>query len=220
MPRFLTRLPVVLALALVGLVSACAETEGVSRSGVTTTSTAGTARQAVLPPLNVVRVKVTVPQKLTVSEANLFYPVADIVWRGEARGNRHAQVQRIFTESLDAATARMNSGRAVAVEAQVVRFHSVTEKTRYTVGGVHSLRYLLVVRDAKTGAVIDGPRAISADVPAAGGQKAFEEDQRGRTQRVVIVEALTRSFRQALAPRAAVPVSRATVAPATGAVLP
>lgn len=154
------------------------------------------------PAYTVTGVTVSVPSSLRVSEANTFYPMADIVWRGEPRGNRHQQVQAIFTEAAATATQGMSRGMSqgpeVVVDLAVTRFHSVTEKTRYTVGGTHSLHFDLTVRDAATGRVIDGPRAIVADVKAAGGAQAVAEEQAGRTQRVVILERLAQVLRREL----------------------
>lgn len=157
---------------------------------------------AMLAPLyNVREVRVEVPRDLEVSEANLFYPIADIVWRGEPRGDRYVQVQQIFTEAFGFGTAGMRNGPDVMVEARIRRFHALTEKTRFTTGGVHSIRFDLTVRDARTGAVIDGPRFVIADVKAAGGSRAIAEDQAGRTQRVVIIETLSQVIRRELSRR-------------------
>ena len=41
-------------------------------------------------------VQVFVPEPLSVSEANSFYPIADIVWRGDLFGDRHQQVEMLF----------------------------------------------------------------------------------------------------------------------------
>jgi hypothetical protein len=136
----------------------------------------------------------------------MFYPVADIVWRGEPMGNRHAQVMSIFKEAMDRGTYTMNSGRKVLVDIEVTRFHSVTEKTRYTVGGTHSMRFTLTVRDALSGEVIDGPRLVTADAKAAGGAQAVAEEQMGRTQRVVVVERLASVIRSELSARVVDPL--------------
>lgn len=159
---------------------------------------------------NVRDVRVTVPDTLTVSEANLFYPMADIVWRGEPPGDRHAQVQAIIAEAFDAATADMTQGLAVTLDVQVLRFHSVTEKTRFTVGGVHAIQMRVTLRDPRSGAVIDGPRHVVANIPAAGGRRALEEDRAGLTQRVVIVRNLIPIIRAELgrAPAGPPPISR------------
>lgn len=143
-------------------------------------------------------IRVTVPRSLKVSEANTFKPRADIVWRGEARGDRHAQVAAIFQEAMTTGTAMMQKGRKVDVEVEVIRFHALTEKTRYTIGGVHEMTFRLSVRDAATGEILDGPREVVADVKASGGSAAIAEDQAGRTQRVVIVERLAEVIRREL----------------------
>ena len=156
------------------------------------------AQQVLAAQYDVEDIRISVPSKLKVSEANVFYPVADIVWRGEPAGNRHAQVMSIFKEAMDRGTYTMNTGRKVLVDVEVTRFHSVTEKTRYTVGGTHSMRFTLTVRDAATGAVIDGPRLVAADAKAAGGAQAVAEEQMGRTQRVVVVERLASAIRAEL----------------------
>ena len=44
------------------------------------------------------------PRSLKVSEANTFKPRADIVWRGEALGDRYQQVEAIFADAMTAAS--------------------------------------------------------------------------------------------------------------------
>lgn len=146
-------------------------------------------------------VRVSVPRDLTVSEANLYYPVADIVWRGEPRGDRHAQVQAIVEEAMAKGTRRMHKGPAVVVDVTVRRFHALTEKTRYSFGGVHSIRFDLTVRDAETGRIIEGPRLVVGDVEGAGGKRAIEEEARGLTQRLVIVHNLAHTILRELSLR-------------------
>jgi len=167
---------------------------------------AGEVRQVLAAQYDVQDIRISVPSKLKVSEANMFYPVADIVWRGEPMGNRHAQVMSIFKEAMDRGTFTMTTGRKVVVDVEVTRFHSVTEKTRYTVGGTHSMRFTLTVRDAATGMVIDGPRLVAADAKAAGGAQAVAEEQMGRTQRVVVVERLASAIRSELSARVTDPM--------------
>ena len=216
-------------LMVAALLSACAAQAPASRSvavgnGDLTLATQGRAtpgatevRQVLAAQYHVVDVKISVPQSLRVSEANVFYPIADIVWRGEPIGNRHTQVASIFREAATKATVAMTKGPQVVVDLEVTRFHSVTEKTRYTVGGTHSMHFQLTVLDAQTGAIIDGPRAIVADVKAAGGAQAVAEEQMGRTQRVVVVERLMAALRQALSRQVTDPlvVSQALIAHST-----
>lgn len=143
-------------------------------------------------------IRVTVPSRLKVSEANTFKPRADIVWRGEALGDRYAQVAAIFRDAMTTGTAAMQKGRKVDLEVEVTRFHALTEKTRYTFGGTHEMRFILTLRDAASGAVIDGPREVVADIKASGGSAAIEEERMGRTQRVVTVERLAQVIRREL----------------------
>jgi hypothetical protein len=211
-------------LAGVGLLGACGQPESASRNFAVadddlTLATQGPggpgAIATVLAPIyDVQSVTVVVPQDLRASEANVYYPLADIVWRGEPMGNRHAQVRQIFTDAAGTATVGMTRGRPAIVELNVTRFHSVTEKTRYLVGGVHSMKFMMTVRDALSGAVIDGPREIVADVRAVGGARALAEDAAGRTQRVVVVERLVQVLRRELSAPAEAVVARAETAPA------
>jgi len=211
-----------LAAALV--LSACVATEPASR-GVTpdalTLASRGTGSipdtgVTVLAPLYTVSdVRVSVPRSLRVSEANVFYPMADIVWRGDPVGDRHQQLATIFNDAARKATATMNGQRPAVVQIELVRFHGVTEKTRYTVGGTHDMVFNLTVLDASTGAVLDGPRTVRADVRAAGGQAAIAEEQAGRTQKVVVTEKLVETLRRELSG----PVSAATLA-SKGVALP
>lgn len=147
-------------------------------------------------------IRVTVPRSLTVSEANTIKPRADIVWRGEPLGDRHAQIAAIFNEAMATGTAAMQKGRKVDIEIEVTRFHALTERTRYTIGGVHEMSFVLTVRDVASGQVLDGPREVVADIKAAKGAAAIAEDQAGRTQRVVTVERLAEVIRRELSVKA------------------
>lgn len=178
---------------------------------------------ALVPKYDVERVEVSVPRDLRVSEANVYYPLADIVWRGEPIGDRHRQVQTILQEGIGRGVKGMTSGRPVALEIRLERFHSLTEKTRYTFGGVHSIKFVMTVRDLETGIALDGPRMVVADVKGSGGSKAIAEEQMGRTMRVVITERLEQVIRRELSQPVAVPqgapVSQGA-APATGTFAP
>ncbi len=199
--------------------SACAGNQPASRGGeaapvgFAVVDTAQPGIQVLAPRYSVEQVLVEVPKDLKVSEANLFYPIADIVWRGEPAGDRHEQVRAILTDAFGFGTSGMTDGTGVIVEATVRRFHALTEKTRYTVGGVHAIHFDLTVRDAATGAVVDGPRLVKVDVPAAGGRRAIEEERAGRTQRVVIVEGLSQAIRRELSVPAQAPAASIVVAP-------
>lgn len=174
-----------------------AQQSSASRSSTRSTATVLTSHY------DVMAVNVSVPQSLVVSEANSFLPKADIVWRGDAPGDRYAQVTTIFQNALATGTSTMISGRKVVLDVEVTRFHCLTEKTRFTIGGTHAMHFMLTVRDAETNAVIEAPRLIKADVHGAGGSKAMAEEAAGRTQKVVVSEFLAQTIRRELS----VPVS-------------
>lgn len=143
-------------------------------------------------------VEVIVPETLKISEENKFYPIADVVWRGEPQGDRLAQITAILNEGFSAGVAGLREGPAVVVSVQVERFHALTEKARFSVGGTHDIVLLLTVRDAATDAVLEGPRRVEIAIKASGNEKAIAEDAEGRTQRVVIVEGIARAVRDEL----------------------
>ena len=212
---------VLTTLALAALVSACGQPEQPSRAvagpeGGLTLATQGLDAGSTMriSAYAVQEVIVTVPSELRSSEANVYYPLADIVWRGDVLGNRHEQVRTILRDAAEKATARMTTGPAAVVEITLNRFHSVTEKTRFSVGGVHNISYTLTVRDALTGDVLDGPRDIVADAPAVGGVRALAEDAAGRTMKVVITERLIQSLRAELTKPVTVYVSQSETDPA------
>lgn len=200
---------ILLALGLALGLSACAGTEPATRSAMmenlTIASQGGPMPQMLpdgptllAPKYEVTGFKIIVPRTLKVSEANTFKPRADIVWHGDPAGDRYQQVGDIMTAAATRATTGMTQGRAVTVDIALVKFHGVTEKTRYTIGGMHEMRFDLTVRDAATGEVLDGPRQIVADVRAAGGERALTEEAAGFTQKVVVTNRLTEVLRREL----------------------
>lgn len=214
--------PIWAVLVAMGL-SGCMQPETTSRSAASPLDISATA-PAVAPAAarpgdtiyfesqyDVQQINISVPYSLRVSEANTFHPNADIVWRGDPLGDRHAQVKAIFETAAAAGTSTMQSGPKVAVDIEITYFHCLTEKTRYTVGGVHSMKFLLTVRDIETGAILQGPRMVVADVKASGGQRAVQEDEAGRTQKVVVTEQLTDVIRRELSMPIAAPPEGALV---------
>jgi hypothetical protein len=194
-------------LAGVLMLAACAGGEPVTRAtggaplGYAAVQDVAPGTVMLKPRYTVREIRVDVPRALDVSEANLFYPIADIVWRGEPKGDRYGQVRQVFSDAFGFGTSGMSGPAEAIVEVTVRRFHCLTEKTRYTVGGVYSIRFDLTVRDARTGAVLEGPRFVVADLKASGGARAIAEEQAGRTQRVVIVEHLAQVIRRELSER-------------------
>lgn len=162
------------------------------------TGSAPTAVMAISTSVAIKGIEISVPQALRTSEANVMVPVADIVWRGDPMGDRHTQVAAIFQAAATTATAGMTDGRGVILSLEVTRFHALTEKARYLTGGNYAMHFLMTLRDAQTGIVIDGPREVIADVRASGGVRAIAEDNAGRTEKVVITERLVQVMRDEL----------------------
>ncbi|MBO9477531.1 hypothetical protein J7382_08305 [Shimia sp. R11_0] len=187
----------VIAAMVLGLgVSACASVETASRNLPYEAAPSGLVAPA--PSYQLAGFDVSVPKTLVVSESNMYYPGGDIVWRGEAYGDRHEQVQAIFEESLRLGAGPLDGIKPVKVEIEVTRFHALTEKTRYTVGGVHSISFTMTIIDPDTGVVLRGPKPIKASLVGYGGQKAVVAESRGLTQKYRITQHLARVVREEL----------------------
>ncbi len=194
---------VLAALALAGLAACGApntalESAAVARNLPGTDSLENVAPQQVLTPVHVARIDVSVPRELTVSEANRYYPGGDIVWREDPFGDRHEQVRQIVADGLLLGVQDMDGDRAVILDVVVTRFHAVTEKARYTIGGVHAIQFQLTVLDAETGAVLRPAEMIRADFDALGGSAAIEAERQGITQKVRIKDQLAHVIRDEL----------------------
>ena len=186
------RLMILVLTAAFGL-SACMMTEAPSRAQM--------GEPGLLTPdqgFAVKAVHVSVPRSLVVSEENSYLPMADIVWHGEAQGDRYQQVGAIFATAMARGTYGFYQGRPVVLDVVVTRFHALTDKTRRSIGGRHNLKYDLTLRDAETGAMLGPVRHVNASVHGAGGAQALAEDRAGRTQKVVITQALVNSIQQEL----------------------
>ncbi|SDJ23959.1 DUF6778 family protein [Lutimaribacter saemankumensis] len=191
---------ILVALALGLGVTACASIDTATRNAPleSASALADDAPSAAVRSISVQSYVVKVPRSLKVSEANSYYPMGDIVWREDPLGDRHQQIAAIFDESLSRATADMSGALPVTAEIVVKRFHALTEKTRYTIGGVHSIRFELILRDPETGIAIMPPREIRADLKGFGGSRAIEAEQKGITQKVRITQHLANVIRMEL----------------------
>jgi len=188
--------------AIAAALTACS---GVNRSDTVTRNTAMAPQQVgVTAPPQIVRdyqlhsVRFAVPEDMTVSEANSYYPIADIVWRGDPLGNRAQQIAAIFQTSIQSAGAGLSGSIPITVDVELARFHSLTERTRYSVGGVHSIKFDLTIRNALTGEVLEQRRRINGDLSALGGYAALAADNQGQTQKVRITAHLTQLFAREL----------------------
>lgn len=183
------------ALIALGMtVSGCASIDVASRNAPFEAPSAAATATA----MKVEAYEVRVPRTLKVSEANSYYPSGDIVWRGEPLADRHEQVKRIFEESLDRGSKGSNGSVPVLVDIEVKRFHALTEKTRYTVGGRHEIVFVMNFLNPETRQPVAAPRTIDATFKGFGGARAIAAERNGITQKVRINNQLTAVFQREL----------------------
>ena len=135
---------------------------------------------------------------LTVSESETFYPTADIVWRGDPVGQRIPQIAEMFAQAADRNKTVLNGAVPVDVDVTLVRFHGVTNRTRYTVGGVYNIVFDMTVRRAGSDQVIEPTRRVVGNLDAPGGDRAGQLDAAGQTQKVRVTDFLTSLLRAQL----------------------
>lgn len=149
-------------------------------------------------PVTIDAVHVSVPRSLKVSERNSYLPFGDIVWREDPIGDRHAQVAVIMQEALTKGVAGLNGPVHANLNVRVTRFHALTEKARYTTGGVHSISFDMILSDPKTGEILVPSHTMDIDLEAFGGQQALAAEARGLTQKVRISDYVAEAIRQEL----------------------
>jgi len=174
------------ATALLGVLGACGSTDLVSRNS----ATENIALDVPAASWTVADVQVTVPRNLVTTEADVYYPQADLVWHGDPAGDRYAQVEELMDRGITAGVANMNGTQAVNLVVTVRRFHSVTPKTANTVGGVHDMVFDMAVVDAETGVQITAPQTYRVDVKAFGGRRALKAARQGFTKKYRIMAGL------------------------------
>ena len=171
-------LPIVAALGL----SACVSTN---------TSFPEPLRDDVTFNWRVVDVQATVPRTLTTTNSNGQMPNVDLIWTEEGPGDVYAQVEAIMEDSMALAASRfrvsVKGSRPVIIRTEQTQFHSLTQRARSNIGGIHNTDFILTVVDANTGELLAGPAVIEADVDAYGGAKAEAAVAQGQTMRVRIV---------------------------------
>ena len=136
-------------------------------------------------------IRVVVPSRLTVSDANVFAPKADIVWHGDPKGDRHAQVTQIVEEAARNASKALKGRHPVRLEIEVEQFHALSDRARLVApSAVHNLKFKLRVFDMKTGQQLIPTDLIRADLPANTRSKALQADRLGFTQKARITKHL------------------------------
>lgn len=133
-------------------------------------------------------VRVDVPKSLTVSEAKTLLPNADIVWREDPLGDRHAQVGKIIETAVLRGAQGLTGQRPVVIDVVVTRFHALTYEAELSNNdwGVHNIDLNVRVLDAKTGAVLLPTSQIRAELPALSGAKMKEARRKGQSQKSMI----------------------------------
>ena len=69
------------------------------------------------------------------------------------------------------------------MELELTRFHALTERTRYTIGGEHEIEFIFTVRHGETGEALTGPIPVDLTFRALGGSHAIEAEAQGIYQR-------------------------------------
>ena len=196
------QIKLVLLLAIAAVVSACAGKSTTSRSAAFDAEGLPIAEAEQVGAYNtdvrVENITIRVPRSLTVSESNGYLPSADIVWRGDPFGDRYAQIGAIFNDAMKKGTAALDGETPVFLDIEVTRFHALTERARYTTGGVHNINFNVTLRHAVTNAPLGTTRRVRADLAAFGGSQALAAEARGGTQKVRITNMLAEAIRQEL----------------------
>lgn len=195
-------------LALALLTSACVTTDrGAQRAvaapppaskNISPEEIAGAALTVASAPFEITDVKVIVPEYLVVSEADVYLPYADIVWREDPLGDRRQQVGAILEDALRKGTAGLKGQRKVILAAEVEMFHALTDKARATFGGKHNVQFDYVLIDAETGVPVTAPKRVDASLKAYGGRRAYEAMRAGQTQKVRITNHVAEVIRKEL----------------------
>lgn len=190
---------VIVALLALFVLTACQTTTGVSRSQPVEVFD--------LPSMRVVGLNVVVPRTLKVSEENSIKPRADIVWHGDPFGDRYEQVQKVVEGGLKNGVESIQGDMPVVVNVEVIRFHALTDRTRYSIGGVHEIEFFLTVTNATTGDVIVPTHLVDASFAGLGGETAIVAERAGNTQTVRISGHLAEVIKQELTGIPAVPAT-------------
>ncbi|WP_295079098.1 DUF6778 family protein [Tabrizicola sp.] len=133
-------------------------------------------------------VQVSVPRTLKVSEAKTYLPVADIVWREDPMGDRYDQVARIIEAGVRRGAQDLRGARPVIISVTVTRFHALTfeAEQRFENAGVHNIRLVAQVVDARTGEVLVPATPIRAELPAPSGKAMKAARRKGQSQKSMI----------------------------------
>ncbi len=153
--------------------------------------TQASAQSAYVSDIKITKITIDVPKTLQVSEKNSYYPKGDIVWRGDNFGDRHEQVKAILSQSAQNAAAALGGSRPVHLHIQATRFHGISEKARYSTGGVHNINFYVTLFDPVTGATLRPAQEVVSNLDALKGNDAIRADGLGNTQKHRVTAFLT-----------------------------
>ncbi|HID07108.1 MAG TPA: hypothetical protein EYP10_08155 [Armatimonadetes bacterium] len=191
-------------IALVGL-TACSSGNVVSRAMTSPNALLSEGYTLQTPSYNITAVNVTVPPELIATEDNGYKPNADIVWHGDPYGDRRAQVAAIFKDAMRQGVSGIRGQRKVIMSIEVARFHALTPRARYTVGGNHDIHFVIRILDATTGVELEPARMVETDLNALGGVEALAAERQGLTQKVRITAHLAQLIQTEMASARPVP---------------
>jgi len=192
----LTKMSILVVLG--SLVTGCDMPETATRNAPLATAPLEIAETVTTRSYDLRDVSFKAPSDLLISEGNSFYPNADVVWRGDPLGDRIVQVASLFDTALQRNEAILKGDVPIDVEIELVRFHGVTERTRFSIGGNYDMHFHMTVLHAETGEVLEEKRYIEFDLEAPGGAAALFQEQRGETEKVRVTDFLTYQFGQEL----------------------
>lgn len=143
-------------------------------------------------------VSVSVPSSLSVSDANVLAPNADIVWHGDPPGDRRAQVKAIMEQAARAASSPLRGPVDAQLNIVVAEFHGVTPTAiARAPGAVHNIQFTAQIVDRQTNAPITAPMKIRADLPAIVGSAAYynQASLTGEDQKTRVTRHITQTLR-------------------------
>jgi hypothetical protein len=210
----LRQIKIVALLAMGALTSACATVTDTPTRAAPLSSPSKI--EAPAQTYHAVSYAVRVPYELRVSEANGYFPGVDIVWRGDPMGDRHQQVGAMFQEALKRQTDLPKGSQPAHVEITVRRFHGVTERTYYTIGGWHATTFEVALRDPETMQLLEPVRTVTDSIKSLGGARAVAAERNGLTQKVRVTSFLAYRINEELTGQNAAEKAREGIATAVG----
>jgi len=198
----MTKVKMILAITAATFLGACSNVATTRNAPMEITPTSSIASVGIKSSQSVSwhiqEVRVNVPETLSVSEANLYMPPSDIVWREDPYGDRRLQVQNIIDLAVSQAAIDMQGNEPVYLDIDLKRFHALSQKARATVGGQHTIFFEVNVRDVATDTDLVDPFQVQIKLNAFGGQKAIDAEIQGETQKVRITREITSVMRNYL----------------------